>query len=434
MAEPAPDGGPAVVVWGIDHHRTPVAIRERLACSEQEAIQLAQELTRLPGVAEAVVLSTCNRLECYLGGTPDPGRLTQCIAQWRGLEIDAFARDAYRHEGRAGVRHCFRVAAGLESLVLGEDQIVAQVRSAYEQARAAGLAGILLHPLFQRALAIAKDVRSQTGLGRHKLSVASVAVDLAKHVHGDLAGARLLLIGAGEIAELTVRYLREHGVRRISVVNRSAPRAEALAQSCGGTAYRWEQLPEALAGCDIVVSSTAAPTAILTAAEVKTAMRRPRGPLLLIDVAVPRDIDPAVAHLADVFLYNIDHLESVVAANRALRQEEVAAAAALVDAAVAAHCQALAGSPQQQLLAQIAAYFEAVVASEEARLAGKLGLVQDQRRRADLRYGLDRVASKLSHQVLSYLRAHPGDAEAERQVRALLGLDAIEPAERVREA
>ncbi len=246
------------------------------------------------------------------------------------------------------------------------------------------------------------------------------------------SAARLLLIGAGETAELTVRYLREQGVRAIGVINRGQERAARLAEAADARVYAWGELVAAISAHDIVVSSTSAPSLVVSAQDVRAAQRQRRGraALLFVDLAVPRDIDPAVGALADAYLYNIDHLESVVAANRQLRQEEVAAADALVDAAVAAHREALAGSAQNALLARIATYFQQVVAAEEARLAGKLGIdADDQRRRADLRYGLERVAGKLSHQLMAYLRAHPGDPAAEAQVRAVLGLGAEDAGE-----
>jgi glutamyl-tRNA reductase len=416
---------PALAAWGIDHHRTPVEIRERLAVRDEEAQALAREFAQLPGVAEAVVLSTCNRLECYLSGDVTDAVITGAIAQSRSIAPQLLQAHRYFHQGRGCVRHLFRVVSGLESLILGEDQIVHQVKDAYEAAHRAHLVGANLHPLFQRALGVGKEVRTETALGRHKLSVASVAVDLARHVHGDLSNARLLVIGAGEIAELTMRYLQEQGVRRISVVNRSHERALALAAPYQATVYPWEHLVEALCEHDTIISSTSASHVVVTESDIRLARRRHRGPLLVIDLAVPRDIDPQVGSLADVFLYNIDHLESVVAANRELRTEEIMAAAAVVDANVSAYCTA--ANPQQhQLARQVASYFRDVVAAEEARLAGKLELATDPRR-AELRYGLERVANKLQHQVLAWIRAHPGEPGAEALIRELLALPGDEP-------
>jgi len=410
-----------IAVVGIDHHRTPIEVRERLAIPTERVEALLGELCRLPGCDEAVALSTCNRAEWYIGGAPDHERFISWLAERQGLPGEVIARHSYVLRGRDCVRHLFRVAASLESLVVGEYQIVHQMKSAYETAQRGRSTGPLLNPLFQRALAVAKEVRNSTAIGKHKLSIASVAVDLARHIHGDLATARLLVVGAGEIAELAVRYLIGGGVRTLSVINRSRERAQALATEHPQAAVLdWEQLGVALATHDIVVCSTAAPQAVITATTVRAALRGRRAPLMLIDLAVPRDVDDQVAKLDDVYLYNIDHLEQVVAANRSLRSEEVDAAAALVDAQVAAYA-AESDHARSDLLAQVAAYFADVVAAEETRLAGKLA-VKD-KDREQLRYGLERVGNKLQHQLLRFLRAHTGDVAAEAAVREILGLD-----------
>ncbi len=417
---------PRILIWGVDHHRTPVAIRERLASEGQQGLELARQLLQLPGIGEAVVVSTCNRLECYLAGEIADEELGAAISEVCGVDPALISRHSYLHRGAAAVRHLFRVAAGLESMVVGEEQIIHQLRDAYDAARQANLAGASLHPLFQRSLALAKEVRTATGIGRHKLSVASVAVDLARQIHGDLSGARLLLIGAGTIAELTVRYLREQGVRQLGIINRSSGRAATLKGDSQARVWPWEQLVPALAEHDIVVSSTAAPHPVVSCDDLRQARRRGHHPILLIDLAVPRDIDPAAAQLADIYLYNIDHLESVVAGNLQQRLGEVAGAEAVVESSCAAFLHQ-ADSGQQLLLAQLAGYFRDTIAAEEARLAGKLGLSEDQRRRADLRYGLERVANKLQHRLLAYVRAHPGDARAEEFLRQLLEIEASPP-------
>src|SRR4051812_9391967 len=310
MAEPGgrePTAGPppSVGVWGIDHHRTPVAVRERLAPSAEASAKLARALAALPGVSEAVGLSGCTRLECYVGGAVDETRVGAAVAEFHAVDPALAAGHRYWRAGEACVRHLFRVVSGLESLVVGEDQIVRQVKDAYDGACNAGTAGAALPPLFQRALAVGKEVRTDTAIGRHKLSVASVAVDLARHVHGDLSTARLLVLGAGEIAELTVRYLLEHGVRHIGIVNRANERALALAELAQARIWPWAELAEALATHDIVVASTAAPHAVVTEHDVRAALKRGRRPLTFLDLAVPRDVEPSVAHLSDVYLYNI---------------------------------------------------------------------------------------------------------------------------------
>ena len=412
-----------LVILGVDHHRTPVAVRERLAVPETALRGLLSTLSTLPGASEAVVLSTCNRLECYLAGSPDHAQVLRALAEHQGIDAAVVEANAYWLRGGAGVRHLFRVVSGLESLVIGEYQIVHQVKQAYDAAHNGRFTSGVLNPLFQRALGVGKEVRNQTAIGKHKLSVASVAVDLAKHIYGELDHARLLIVGAGEIAELAVKYLVAAGVREMSIVNRSEDRAQALATELRSGDFRadvlpWSMLGDALTQHDIVVASTAAPHAVINVDEVKQAMRKRRQPLMLIDLAVPRDVEPAVAQIADVYLYNIDHLESVVAANHQLRVEEVDAASAVVDSLVASYATDT-SRDQGALMARVAGYFNDVVAAEEVRLRGKLGLKDS----AELRYGLERVGNKLQHQVMRYLREHAADPNAEKIVREMLGLD-----------
>lgn len=420
MAESAPCvPAPAVAMIGLDHHRCPVGLRESLARAAADPAALAAALLALPGCSEAVVLATCNRCELYLGGAPDLASVAALLADRAGLEEAVLVERAYRRTGIPAAQHLFRVAAGLESLVLGEAEIAGQVRRAYEEARTAGRAGTILHPLFQRALAVGKEVRSDTALGRHRRSVASVAVDLAAQVHGDLAGCAALVVGAGETAELVVTHLKAAGVARLTVCNRSPERAAALAAAHGAASVPWESLAAVLAEADIVVASTAAPHPVIGAAMVRAAVQKRATPMVLIDLAVPRDVDPQAAGIDDAYLYNLDHLERVVAANLALRREEVAAAEALVAAAVQAWL-AEHRPGRGAFMARVAGHLRGVVAAEEARLAGRLG---EGVPRDELRYGLERVGNKLLHPVLAWLRAHPEDPEAERRVAEMLGME-----------
>jgi glutamyl-tRNA reductase len=410
------------VVFGIDHHRTPVELREKLAIPTEGMQRLLGLLATTPGASEAVVLSTCNRLECYLAGTPDRQQVLSRLAEHQGVDAAMLDTHAFWHPGMAGVRHLFRVVSGLESLVLGEYQIVHQVKTGYDIAHQGKFTGAVLNPLFQRALGVAKDVRNNTAIGKFKLSVASVAVDLAKHIHGEVERARLLVVGAGEIAELAVRYLLTAGVRQLTIINRSEERAHALAEEFRSVDFipqvlPWSMLGDALTQHDIVVTSTAAPHAVITVAEVKQAMRRRRQPLMFMDLAVPRDVEPSVGDLSDVYLYNIDHLEAVVSANQQLRRDEVDAASALVDSLVTSYATDV-RHDRGALMAQVAGYFTDVIAAEEARLAGKLGLKEN----PELRYGLERIGNKLQHQLLKYLREHANDPQAEKNIRDILGL------------
>ncbi len=410
------------VILGVDHHRTPLELREKLAVPAENMAKLLAILASTPGASEAVVLSTCNRLECYLAGTPDRQQVLSRLAEHQGVDATTLEAHAFWHAGIHGVRHLFRVISGLESLVLGEYQIVHQVKTSYDVAHQGRFTGAVLNPLFQRALSVAKDVRNNTAIGKHKLSVASVAVDLAKQIYGDVESARLLVVGAGEIAELAVRYLLSAGVRQLTIVNRNEDRAHGLAEEFRSVDFvpqvvPWATLGEALTQHDIVVTSTAAPHAVITTAMVKQAMRRRRQPLMFMDLAVPRDVEPSVGELGEVYLYNIDHLESVVSTNRQLRTDEVDVASALVDSLVTTYTTD-ARHDRGALMAQVAGYFTDIIAAEETRLAGKLGLKDN----PELRYGLERIGNKLQHQLLRYLRENANDPAAEKNIREILGL------------
>jgi glutamyl-tRNA reductase len=421
-ADPAaPSGGPPVAVFGVDHHRAPVAVRERLAVADNDVAPLLERLRGLPGVTEAAVLSTCNRMELYLAGAPDGEQVLASLAAWRGIDPAQLAAVRVWRQGADCATHLFRVVSGLESLVLGEDQIQRQLKDAYERARACSATGTQLNLLFQRALAVGKEVRTDTGIGRHKLSVASVAVDLARHILGDLGKTRLLMVGAGEMAELVLTYLMTGGVRGFTVVNRNRARADALAaQHPGQVQVRdWSELGQALAEADLVLTSTAAPHAVVTADLVRPAMRRRRSPLVLIDVAVPRDVEPVVSEISEVYLYNIDHLEQVVAGHRDQRSGEVAAAEAMI-AARLREFLAERRVGRDELLAAVVSWFDDVVAAESARLESRLAA--DEKLAGEVRYGLKRVAGKLQHRLLKELKAGD-DPAVEALVRRLLGVD-----------
>lgn len=404
----------SLLLLGVDHHRTPIGLRERLAVAADALPLLLRELTALPGAAGAVVLSTCNRSECLVAGTAlDAEVVLSLVAQRQGLPLAELRPQAYVHRGAAAVRHLFRVAASLESMVVGEYQILHQVKHAYQAAQQAGTAGGMVHRLCQRALALGKQVRSETGLGRHKLSVASIAVDLAKRIHGELTGVHLLLTGAGEMAELALRHFLEQGVRRVTLVNRNRTRAEELAARLlheGGGEVQvadWSRLAQSLGAHDIVLSSTAAPHPVIRAEEVRRAMQGRRRPLMLLDLAVPRDVEVAAGAVDDAYLYNVDDLEAVAADNRQLRADEVEAASALIEAGLATFLREedqAAAAMRQRILA----WCESVAAQEAERLAQKpAGASAD-----EIRYAMQRLAGKFQHRLLNYLSAHAGEPAA----------------------
>ena len=324
-----------VIVVGMNHRTAPVAVRERLAVADEGLGPALAELAACPAVDEVVLVSTCNRVEVY-AATDRPGQgrrqVGEVLARWAGMPPEELEAYLYTRDDAAAARHLFRVAAGLDSMVLGESQILGQVREAYHGAATAGTCGKVLHGLFQQALAVGKRARAETGISQHAVSVSYVAVELARKVFGHLDGRPVLLVGAGETAELAARSLAEEGGCRLVVANRTLERGRQLAARFGGEAIPLAELPEALARCDVVIASTGAGRPLITAAMVRAAMRRRRGrPLLLVDIAVPRDVEPGAGRLDGVFLYDIDDLQSVVEANLRLRREEAARVEAMVD-------------------------------------------------------------------------------------------------------
>ncbi|HEX4116395.1 MAG TPA: glutamyl-tRNA reductase [Solirubrobacteraceae bacterium] len=328
-----------LLALGISHKTAAVALRERLAFSESQAVEFARLLAESSEVHEAVVISTCNRTEIYLVVGEAGGTLVKAetdvlglLARRASIRPTELAQEIYSPRNCEAARQLYRVTAGLESMILGEAEIQGQVKRAYEAAMAAGTTGPLSNRLFAAALTTGKRVRSETGIGSSRVSVPSVAVDLAQDVLGDLAERRVMLLGAGETSELTAQALAHQGVGTIFVANRHADRALSLAQRFGGSVVGLDKLPEQLLEADIVVSSTSSPHPIVGSEELALVMAQRSGrPLLLIDIAVPRDIDSRCGDLDGVTLYDIDDLQAVVQRNLGARREIVPQAEQIVE-------------------------------------------------------------------------------------------------------
>jgi glutamyl-tRNA reductase len=322
-----------LIALGLNHLTAPVALRERVAFTSEATGPALGELATEPGISDAALLSTCNRTELYC--TVEPGAEsvpTAWLRRHQNLNGTAIGEFLYRHVDADAVRHLFRVATGLDSMVLGEAQILGQVKQAWLLARGAHTLKAPLDRLFQNSFAVAKRVRSDTRIGANPVSVAFTAVRLAERVFADLGEACVLLVGAGETIELAARHLTKARVRRLIVANRTLENAQALAGTCGGYAIALADLDRHLAEADIVISSTASLTPILTVAQVSGALAtRRRRPMFLVDLAVPRDIAPAVADLDDVFLYSIDDLREVIDDNLRGRREAAREAEAMID-------------------------------------------------------------------------------------------------------
>ena len=313
-------------ILGLNHKTAPVALREKVAFNEERLVAALRTLRQESGVAEVVILSTCNRTEVYWSGSASGAELTQWLERHHGDDLD-IASSLYVHQEQQAVEHAFSVASGLDSMVLGEAQILGQLKDAYRVAQEAGSTGPALNKLFQAAFSAAKRVRTETQIGANAVSLASATVSLARRMYADLGAKTALLIGAGEMNALAARHLASAGVKRIVIANRTLSRAQALATEIKGYAVDLTQLDKELADADIVVSCTASPTALVTKSAAAAALRaRRRRPIFMVDLAVPRDIDPAVADLEDIYLFSIDDLQQLVDENR--QQREVAAGGA----------------------------------------------------------------------------------------------------------
>ena len=324
-------------VAGLSYKTAPVELREQLAVSPAKLRCAGCRLKVGGGLAETVVLSTCNRVEIYGLAHHVNGNIPPLFEQLAALSVNV-APYLYVHEGEAAARHLFAVASGLDSMVLGETEITGQVKQAYQAAQAARLTGRVLNRLFQKALQTGKEVRTLTNVGRGATSVGSVAVEMAEKIFsGGLGDQRVMIIGAGKMGEACLRHLAKRGAKSVLVSNRSVERAEALAAEFGGRAVRFEDCIPTMAEADIVVSSTGCPQTILNRADLEMVMSRRAGrPLVLIDIAVPRDIHPDVQSVPNVYLYNIDDLEAIVRANVQTRTQELTQCQSIIGAEAAA--------------------------------------------------------------------------------------------------
>ncbi|MDG9980388.1 glutamyl-tRNA reductase [Ectopseudomonas oleovorans] len=324
----------AFIALGINHKTASVEVRERVAFTPEQLVEALQQLCRLTPSREAAILSTCNRSELYLEQDQlSSDEVLQWLADYHRLSVDELRACAYVYSEEDAVRHMMRVACGLDSMVLGEPQILGQLKSAYAVAREAGTVGPLLGRLFQATFSTAKTVRTDTAIGENPVSVAFAAVSLAKQIFADLHRSQALLIGAGETISLVARHLHDQGIKRIVVANRTLERASQLAEQFGAHAVLLSDIPDELAHSDIVISSTASQLPILGKGAVESALKKRRHkPIFMVDIAVPRDIEPQVGELDDVYLYTVDDLHEVIEENLKSRQGAAQAAEELVAA------------------------------------------------------------------------------------------------------
>jgi glutamyl-tRNA reductase len=413
---------------GVSHKTAPVALRERVALPDGRAEEFLRQLVADSEVHEAVAISTCNRTEVYLVvGDPVEAEtaVLGMLARQAGIRPTELADPIYSLRNCDAARHLYRVTAGLESMIVGEAEVQGQVKRAYELALAAGVTGPLSNRLFHAALATGKRARSETAISQSRVSVTSVAVDLARETIGELASRRVVVLGTGEMSELTARALAEQGVGTIFIANRRRERAKALADRFGGRVAGLDDLPHELELADIVVASTASPHPIVGHDELALVMRqRSQRPLLLIDIAVPRDVDPLCTELAGVTLYDIDDLQAVVARNLEVRQAEAREAEAIIEEEIQRFAGWLGSLEVMPTIAALRTHGDEIVTGVLAENEGRWESLSE-RDRERMEAVAKTVMNRLLHEPTLRMKRAGGDRMHGRMqlLRELFGLE-----------
>lgn len=399
----------SILLVGLNHRTAPVEIREQIAFSRDGAATALLLFRNQFPKAEAAIISTCNRVEILIaadGEVPSLADVVSFIAQSRDLPVNDFRTYLYQLSGEQACRHFFRVASGLDSMVLGENQIVSQIKNAYTQASEQGTTGRVLNRLFHHAFEVSKRVRTDTQIGAGKLSISSVAVDVAKRIFDDFSTKQTLVVGAGEMAQLVCQYLREADAKRFVVTTRTLQNARALAEACQGEAVPYDQLDEQLIHADIVITATACPMPFITAERIREAQKHRRGRLLfLIDLAVPRNVDPSCGKLDQVYVIDVDELGRMVAENQKLRNGQLEICERILDEEVAAFEQWLDSTRLNPLIEQMFKDARDLRDMELQRLYRKCPDLDDDQRKA-VEQLVDRLVGKFMHPCVSTLRRH----------------------------
>ena len=418
-----------ILLIGLNHKTAPVEVRECLAFSGEEAAGAVEALRENDAVDEVVLFSTCNRVEVLLTA-PDPDRavtaVKEFLSDFKQVPRGRFEESIYVHRGDEAVRHVFCVAASLDSMVVGEPQILGQMKASYAVASTLKSAGTKLNRLLHKAFFIAKRVRSETGIGDNAVSISYAAVELGRKIFGDLEGKKVLLVGAGEMAELAVEHLIRNRVGDILVANRTFEHGVALAKRFRGEALRFEEMPDALAHVDIIISSTGSPDFVIVPSHVKSIMRSRRNrPLFFIDIAVPRDIDPNINRISNVYVYDIDDLRGVVDENMEDRKREAVKALRLIDEAVIQFRSWLNGLEVVPTIVALRNKVDAIADAEIRKTIQQLGGLSDSQQAALLRMKAA-LTNKLLHYPTLFLKESGSGADKTGDIdtiRKLFNLD-----------
>ena len=419
----------SIVLVGLNHKTAPVEVRERLAFSDDACAHVLKALVDGEVVEEALIVSTCNRVEVLTSTRTSSElvseRITQFLGEGREVSKTVFVPHLYSHLDDSAVRHIFRVASSLDSMVVGEPQILGQGRRAYSLAVSAGTAGRVLNRLVHQAFRVAKRVRSETGIAASAVSISYMAVELGRKIFGSLSNRSVLLVGAGEMAELSARHLVNAGVSKVTVANRTIEAAAALAGEFGGAAVSLEGLIKHLAEADIVICSTGAPSFVISARMAHEAMEiRRNKPSFYIDISVPRNVDPAVGSTPNLFLFDIDDLESVIASNIREREREAERAERIIDAEVIRFQQSLKELEMGPTIGALRKKLQDIAHSELNRYRSKLnGLSTEQQQAVEAL--LMSTVNKISHPLMGRMRRsyETGQEENVQAWRDIFGLE-----------
>ncbi len=401
-----------LLITGVNHKTAPVEVREKLAFGEPALAPALRDLMNCAGVSEAVILLTCNRVEIAVAAeNGDEPAVDRFLSESRSVPLAEIAPHLYRLAGEDAIHHLFRVAASLDSMVIGEPQILGQIKSAYASAKAHGAVSGYLEAILTRAFSVAKRVRTETGIGENAVSVSYAAVELAREIFGTLAGKTVMIVGAGKMSELAAQHLHRSGATDIFVTNRTSERARELAGLFHGTIVEYDKLLSTLPLMDIVITSSGAPHYILKKADVRRIIEARRNrPVFLIDIAVPRNIDPAVNEIDNVFLYDIDDLERVVATNVGERKKRAELAEDIVNAEVERMVARLNAREVVPAIVGLQEQLERMRLAEVARLRGRFGTLTPQQEEA-LELLTRGLVAKIAHGPISELRRQAGHPE-----------------------
>jgi len=411
-----------IIVVGLNHKTAPIEIREKVSFAENRLEEPLKKILSLASIREDMILSTCNRVEIYATATDvDKGVhvLKQFLSDFHGIPQNELDKFLYVHQGKEAVRHVFRVASSLDSMVVGEPQILGQVKSAFSEASQRRAAGAILNRLLHRAFSVAKRVRTETTIGNRAISISFVAVELAKKIFGDLQNQAVLLVGAGEMCELAARYLVNHGVSRVTVTNRTLQAARELAEIFDGSVIPFDELVEALKTVDIVISSTASPHYVIDYNEVTRVIKARRNrSMFFIDIAVPRDVDPRINSIENVYLYDIDDLQEVADANVQDRQKEAEKAEETVEYEVTKFCQWYESLETVPTIRSLRGKLERIRQKELKKAYSALSLSTEEDRKV-LDALTSAIVSKILHDPVITLKRMDQDSSGEMLVDAM---------------